>query len=196
VALVTVGAIVVGGLSTAYAIGDSTRPAGQVVAAARQSAAVNAPREAANSRHPSDHAREETEAALAWMATAGWSVPETLPEGYHFTSFEYSTIEEEKLSVMIATPTGSISLTLLHARIDPSDLNGLTARVIGGRSVYCHEVDGQLSGAMNSGGELLAFVSNASEDDLAAVLANSPGPRAMTPAARIARGLSQMRILR
>ncbi|MDR1428555.1 MAG: hypothetical protein LBJ08_12515 [Bifidobacteriaceae bacterium] len=192
VALVSTAAIVIGGLTSAYALGDAALPAPQVVAAARESAVLNASREAANSRHPAEHAYEETQAALRWMATAGWSVPETLPDGFHFTSYDYSTFEEASVSVVVATPTGSISLTLLHARIDPGYPGDLEARTIGGRTVYCQEVDGQLAGAMNSGGELLAFVSNTTEQDLATILANSPGPAKVTPSTRIARGLDSL----
>jgi hypothetical protein len=164
-----------------------------VVTAARQSAALNAAQEAANSRHPAHHAREETDAALAWMASAGWSVPSSLPDGYYFTSFEYSTVEDESLQVMIATPTGSVSLTVIHdSRIDPAHIGDLEERVIGGWPVYCQEIEGQLAGAMDSGGELLVFVSNASEADLAAILANSPGPEPNTAAARITRGLRHL----
>jgi hypothetical protein len=126
------------------------------------------------------------------MDHAGWSVPEQLPPGYFITRFEYRTFETESLSVSIATPSGSISLSLLHARIDPNDRGDLVERTIGGRRVYCVESDGQLAGAMNSGGELVAFVSHASLADLATVLANSPSEQPPGARARISRGWNRL----
>jgi hypothetical protein len=191
-ALVATGALVIGGLSTAYGIGGAALPAHEAVAEAREYALLYAPREAASSRSVSHHAEAESQAALEWMASAGWLVPESLPEGYVVTWFDISNTGEETLQAMVATPTGSITFTVRHSRIDPAEIGDLQARTIGRHTVYCQEVDGQLAGATNAGGEFLVFVSNATERELATVLQHAPAPRDLTATTRISRGLAAL----
>jgi hypothetical protein len=190
-----VGLFTAAGLMSAFALGDRVLPAPEALRAARESAAVSAPREAVNSPHLADHAREETIAMLDWMASAGWSVPDSLPDGYYLSDFAHTASDEHALSVSIATPSGSVWLRLVHGRVDDGDLDGLSERLIGGRTVYCEDAGGQLAGVTNSGSELMAFVSNASDGDLAAVLANSPGPTTIAAGARIARGWGQIQAI-
>jgi hypothetical protein len=190
-----VGTLVAVVFTGAFVLGDPVLSASEAVAAARETAADGVLEPVPRSHLAPAYAEEESVAMLAWMAEAGWSVPHSLPHGYYLADFTYSRSDGESLATVVATPSGSISLALIHGRVDPSSLGSLTARQIGGRTVYCEEVDGHLTGVTDSGGELLAFVSDASEEELATVLDNSPDAKPIDASTRLARGWDQIRKL-
>jgi hypothetical protein len=118
---------------------------------------------------------DESGAIHAWLRADGWSVPAALPEGFYYSDFRTGVgTGENYVIVKVATPSGSIWTINWHIALSPGDLEGMKVETIGGRAVYVDEVATPKAGAWRVGPDFAVFVSDASDEDLAALIAASP----------------------
>jgi hypothetical protein len=179
--IVTVGAL--------YAVGGWSSPGEDVVTGARTLAGANAGSKSAAVTAVTGAEEIASDATLDWLAKEGWSVPTALPDGYCFRDFEPMRWGGQEFVLLeLTTPSGWMWVVSHHSHINTGDVEPLELRQLGGRDVYFDLSGHAEAGAFDAGHDLVAFVSDSPESEIAEVIRAYPEATERSAASRVARG--------
>ncbi|GAA3797497.1 zf-HC2 domain-containing protein [Cellulomonas soli] len=71
-----------------------------------------------------------------WLRSHSWTFPQSLPDGWTVTAVRWSGEDDEVLEVDLSGPGGAVVLTEQQGRLDTVALEGASAQVVEGCTVY------------------------------------------------------------